>query len=155
MISLRHFFPDFVPRGPPSRGGGVYQLSLPTPFLSIFVCPTVYPESVSFPSFHPSNSLYVSAVFLLVLSFLSSPTICFSFFKFPFATFPFLCGLQQTWHITAVGRSVKLVPKVDQADEEPVLKGCEGGIRHFKGRWCSPVLVDKPSRRRKTLISNP
>ena len=146
------FCSDVVLMGLPSRGQGVSQLSLPIPFS---------------PSWSVLLSTWNLLAFLLFSHQILPTHLQFSFsdcpfclhqpftyislvYKAPLAPFPFLCGLLHTWHTPAVGQSVKIVPKVDQVDKEPVPNGCEGGRRHFKGRWCSPVSVDKPCRRRKT-----
>ena len=137
--------------GLPSRGGGVSQLGLPTPFSpSLSVLLSTWNMLAFFLFTHQILPTHMQLSFSDCPFNLHQPFTYISLVSnFLFATFPFLCALLHTWHTPAVGQSVKIVPMVDQVGREPVPNGCEGGRRHFKGRWCSPILVDKPSREGK------
>ena len=92
------------PMATPSRGRGISQLSVHTPFSPIFVCPSAY-WNLSCILLSPINCSRHSCSFLArtVLSVFTGLSPIFCFFTSPlFANSLFLWGLLETWHTDSV-----------------------------------------------------
>ena len=95
--------------GSPSRGGGVSQLSLPTPFSPIFVLlPTGVFHLSFFSPFNFSRHICSFLAWTVLSVYTGLSPIFFFCTNLLFATSLFLCGPLETQHVDRVPRPVSL-----------------------------------------------